>query len=107
MKYFNKLMVFFLFVLFSYGVDTFAYKYTIYNETLEDLRVQLYSVLGKLGHSHSIKSGDRRKFSYTFPDSRFGVCLTKIKVAKREQGEWGEKKTIFKHTGLCESESFD
>jgi len=102
MKYFNKLMVFFLFVLFSYGVDTFAYTYKIYNETYMALKVQLYSVFEKLGHPRIISSGDKRRFSFTFPDSRFGLCLTKMVVSiKNSAGKWGKGKRVFKHSGLC------
>lgn len=108
MKYFNKLMVFFLFLLFNYGVDTFAYTYTIFNETYEDLKVQLYSTFGKLGHPRIIKSAGDRKFSFKFPDSRFGVCLTKIVVSTKDStGKWEKGKRVFKHTGLCEGEDFD
>ena len=107
MKYFNKLMVFFLFVLFSYGVDTFAYVYNVYNEVKgKVLKVQLYSVFGELGHPRSIKPGE--KFRFNFRDIRRGVCLTSMKVwEKGSVKKWVKGKKVFRHAGLCENEAFD
>ena len=93
MKYFNKLMVFFVFMLFGYGVDTFAYTYKITNKTNRDVKVQLYSTFGKLGHPRIIKSGSKHKFSFIFPDSRFGFCLYEIMVSTKDSaGKWGKGK---------------
>ena len=107
MKCFNKLIVFFLFVLSSYGIDTFAYVYNVYNETYKVLKVQLYSAFGKLGHPRAIKSG--YKFSFNFGGTRKGVCLTAMKVWIKGSttGNWIRGKRVFKHSGLCENEAFD
>ncbi len=107
MKCFNKLMVFFLFLLFSYGADTFTYVYNVYNEVEgKVLKVQLYSALGTLGHPRSIKSGE--KFRFNFRGSRRGVCLTAMRVWEKDSaGKWVKGKRLFKHSGLCENERFD
>ena len=109
MKYYNKLMVFFLFLLFSYGVDTFSHTYTIFNETYKDWKVQLYYTFfgpRKLGHARIIKSAGEFRFSFT--DIRVGLCLTKIVVWEKDSaGKWVKGKRLLKHSGLCESEAFD
>jgi len=92
MKYFNKLMVFFVLMLFGYGVDTFAYTYKITNKTGKNVKVQLHSVFGKLGHPRIIGSGSKHKFSFT--DIRFGLCLDGITVSTKESGKWGKPKTV-------------
>ncbi len=92
MKYFNKLMVFFLFLLFSYGIDTFGYTYKIHNQTGEDVRVRLYYLFGQLtNHSHLIKAGGMDKLK--FGGGEAGLCLTKIMVKQRRlNGSWGRAK---------------
>jgi len=77
MKYFNKLMVFFLFMLFGYGVDTFAPTYTIFNMTGKNIEVKPYffsetTGKGGIGEAQLIRSNDTYRFSE--PDT----CLTKI-----------------------------
>ena len=98
MKYLNKSIVFFVFMLFSYGVDTFAYTYRITNMTDFDVKVQLHYRFGKLGPPRIIKAGKTHKFSFTFPNPRFGLCLTKIKVV----GQSGKIKV----GPLCKSAKF-
>ena len=103
MRYFNKLMVFFVLMLFGYGVDTFGYTYRITNKTGGDVKVQLRYAFGKLGYARIIESGGKHKFSFTFPDSRFGFCLDGIKVSTKDSaGEWGKQKkvSVRVHTGF-------
>ena len=65
MKYFNKPKVFFLFVLFSYGVDTFAYTFRIANETGRDVKVLLKYAFGRLNdYPNLIRAGAKRTFSF-------------------------------------------
>ncbi len=105
MKYFNKFMVFFLFLLSSYGIDTFAYRYSVYNGTGKVLKVQLYSFFGKLGHARAIKSGE--KFRFNFTDKRLGFCLTAIKIwEKGSVKKWVKGQRVFKSVGLCENSAF-
>ncbi len=92
MRFFNKLMVFFLFLLFSYGVDTFGYTYTIANKTGGDVHVRLYYAFGQLtNHSYSIKenSTDTLKFG----GGKAGLCQSQVMVRqKRLNGSWGREK---------------
>ena len=92
MRYFNKLMVFFLFVLFNYGADTFTYTYKIHNGTDGDVHVRLYYAFGQLTNkSHLIKPGKMDKLK--FGGGEAGLCLTKIMVKqKRLNGSWGRAK---------------
>jgi len=88
MKYLNKLMVFFLFMLFSYGIDTSAYTYTITNLTGKDVKVDLHYLFGKLAKNKPILPYDTRKFR--FGGWKIGLCLTKI-IAKsfdRQKNRW-------------------
>jgi len=80
MKYLNKLMVFFLFMLFSYGVDTSAYTYSFANMSGRDVRMELHWVFGKLD-----KKGKNDKLIKKYETHKFhlggwetGLCLTKI-----------------------------
>ena len=94
MKYLNKIMVFFLFLLFGYGVDTFAYIYRITNKTDKVLKVQLYYTFfgtRKLGHPRRIEPNGLHRFVFTGIKS--GLCLTKIMVwIKDSAGEWEKGK---------------
>ena len=75
---FNKPIIFFLFTLFSYGVNVFAYTYTIFNMTHENITVQLHLYSYKTGklikQSQLINRYGTHKFSFLEPD----LCLTKI-----------------------------
>jgi len=88
MRYFNKLIVFFVLMLLTCGVDTFAYTYRIANQTGKDVKVQLHYAFGKLGRPRIIKADARHKFSFTFPDIRFGLCLTSIMVSIKKLKKW-------------------
>jgi len=91
MKYFNKWMVFFLFVLIGYGVDTFTYTYKIYNGTDKDVKVQLRWTSGNLGKEKVIRAGSRHTFH--IGGWEIGLCLYKIMVRqKRLKGSWGRAK---------------
>ena len=92
MKYFNKLMVFFLFILFSYGVDIFAYKYKITNQTDRDVKVRLHYAFGTLNNRPTlIKTGNHRVFN--FGGWEAGLCLNKITVSTQDSaGKWGKPK---------------
>ena len=91
MKYFNKLTVFFLFVLFSYGVDTFAWTYRVANETGGDVKVQLRWLGGNLEKEKTIKAGSDHTFR--IKGGKIGLCLYNIKVKqKRLNGSWGRAK---------------
>ena len=122
MKYFNKVIVFFVFMLFGYGVDTFAYDYKITNQTGGDVKVQLYYAFGKLNkQAELIESGSAFAFKFDLESERARcrakkleservrcrskvefekrlkavVCLTKIRVSIQDSaGKWGKKKTI-------------
>jgi len=77
MKCLNKLIVFFLFMLFGYGVDTFAYTYSIANMTSRDVKVQLHWVWGELtDRNEPIDSYATRRLH--FEGSKTGLCLSKI-----------------------------
>jgi len=102
MKHFNKLMAFFAFMLFSYGVDTLAYTFTFVNKTGRDVKVQLYSAFGKLNKNPSfIKSGGTHSLKFTGWSS--GLCLTKVTVSTESSGKWGKqkeaKKKFFRRNG--------
>jgi len=91
-RYFNRTMVFFLFVLFGYGIDIFAYTYKITNRTGRDVKVGLYYAFGQLtNHAHLIKPDGTSKLK--FGGWEGGLCLTKIMVwAKDSAGKWGKGK---------------
>ena len=81
MSHFNKPMVLFLFTLFGYGVNTFAYTYTIFNMTHEHITVQLHLYSYKRGklvkQSQLINRYGTHKFSFLEPD----LCLTGINTS--------------------------
>ena len=95
MKYNGKLMVFFLFMLFSYGSDIFGYTFTITNMTGRDVKVELRWVLGKLNkkgkNDNFIKKYDTYKFRLGGWET--GLCLTKIMVSIQDStGKWKKAK---------------
>jgi len=79
-KYFNKLGVFFVFMLFSHGVDTFAYTYTVANMSGRDVKVRLHYMFGTLNKNDGfIEADDTREFS--FGGLKSGLCLSKMVVS--------------------------
>jgi len=91
MKYFNKSIVFLVFMLFGYGVDTFAFKYKISNQTGRDIKVQLHYAFGKLNEK-AIFIFSRGVNIFVFKGWLSGLCLTKIMVSTRKLGKWGKLK---------------
>ena len=90
MKYRNKLMVFFLSLLFSYGIDTFGYTYTITNMTGRDVMVRLDYAFGTLNkQADLVEKYDTREF--LFGGWKAGLCLTKIMVSIKKLGKWEEE----------------
>lgn len=84
MKYLNKTVVFFLFMLVSFGVDISAYTYTIANMTGRDVKVRLHYELGKLNKQEDpIESYDTHIFSFT--GGKIGACLTQIVVSSFDE----------------------
>ena len=111
MKYLNKLMGFFVFMLFSYGVDTFAFSYKISNQTGGNVQIQLYAVYGgrdkKIG-ANFIKSGGSQKFVSSY-------CLSRIMVSAKTSGNqeeahvkdrYGKSISISTGAGECASRVF-
>ncbi len=94
MKYLKKLMVVALFMLVSFSGKIAAYTFRIYNETGRDVQVRLHWGHWRPLHEYKfIKNGRMRKFSWRFPNSKFGLCLSGIKVkVKKESGKWGKAK---------------
>ena len=88
MKHINKLMVFFVFMLFGYGVDALAYTYKITNQTGRDVKIRLYWLVGELTNDAVfIRSRGTHKFVVRGWSS--GLCLTKIMVWTRDSsGKW-------------------
>jgi len=87
MKYFNKLIVFFLFILFGYGIETFGYTFTIVNMTGKDVKVRLKWAWGELTNkAHLIKPSSTSKLSFTGIEAF--LCLTKIMVSIKKSGKW-------------------
>ena len=87
MKCLNKLMVFFLSLLFSYGIDTFGYTYTITNMTGRKVKVQLDWAWGELTNGGAIiGSYDTRTLHFGGWDA--GLCLTEIWVSRKRFGKW-------------------
>jgi len=87
MKHLDKLMVFSLFMLFSYGVDTFAYTYSLANMTGKEVKVRLYYVFGELTNKNElIRSHDTRRFR--FGGLKIGLCLTKVMISIKKSGKW-------------------
>jgi len=91
MKYLNKPMVFFLFMLFGYGVDTFT-KFKIYNKTSKNLRVRLYYRNNQLGNLKVIKIGGVSEF--TFLGKQASLCPTKVMVYEKNVKEQKEAKIL-------------
>ncbi len=89
MKYSNKTMIFFLFMLASFGVDVSAYTYTIANFTGRDVTVQLHQALsfvdkGKLTKKDVlIEAYDTKVLS--FGKGQALLCLTKIWVTSFDE----------------------
>ncbi len=86
MKCLNKIMVFFLFMLFSYGLDISAYTYTVTNLTGRDVKVQLNWLNGKLNEeAELIRPYGTKIFSFKGLN-----CLYKIIVSSfdEEEGKW-------------------
>ncbi len=95
MKCFNKkIMLLSLIVLLGYGKGLFGYTFTVANMTRRDVKVQLYwSWKGALNKEpRLIKSFETHEFSWKFPNSKFGLCLTRIMVSTEQEGEWLEPK---------------
>ena len=94
MKCFNKLMVFFVFMLFGYGVDTLAWAYEITNQTGGDVKVQLYWSFGKLNEQADlIEAGAMRRFSFASRSTHV-LCLTQIMASTKKSGKWGRQKEV-------------
>ena len=105
MKCHNKLMVFFLFMLFGYGVDAFSYTYTFANMTDRDVKVRLHYAFGELtDRNEPISSYATHKFS--FEGWEVGLCLTKIIVSSFDEkiGKWIELPAPMK---MIDRNSFD
>lgn len=93
MKYLNKLIVFSLFMLMSLSGKIAAYTFTITNQTGQDVKVRLHYAFGALNKKDElIKSFEKRKFSWKFPNPKFGLCLTKIMVSTKGLGKWVKQK---------------
>ena len=89
MKYSNKIMIIFLFMLASFGRDIAAYTFTFTNMTGRDVKVQLHYAFGSLNKEPElIEAYDSRKFS--FKGIRLGLCLSKLTVASfdEEKDKW-------------------
>ena len=91
MKYFNKLIVFLVLVLLSYGVDTFAYTYKISNQTGRDVKIQLRYAFGRLNEK-VIFIRSRGIHTLVFRGWSSGLCLTKIMVSTKKSGKWEKLK---------------
>lgn len=80
MKYLNKTMVFFLFMLVSFGADISAYNYPVTNFTGQPIKVRLHYAFGKLN-----KQDDLIEFMgtnpFSFTGGKIGLCLTSIEVS--------------------------
>ncbi len=86
MKCLNKIMIFFLFMLFSYGVDISAYTYTISNLTGRDVKIELRWMNGKLNEeAELIRPYGIHKFS--FKGTKGSKCLYKIMVSSFDKDE--------------------
>ena len=80
MKYLNKTMVFFLFMLVSFGVDISAYTYRFANMTDRTVKVRLRYLFGDLNKKDKkIKAYDQAKLS--FGGLKIGACLQEIVVS--------------------------
>ncbi len=87
MKYLNKTMIFFLFMLFGYGVDTLSIAatstYTVANMTGEDLGVTLH--IGRYKRGGWIKSYDTRSFYITKRKEIYDVKIRGDKIRSEER----------------------
>ena len=111
MRYLNKPTVFFVFMLFGYGVDIFAYKYKIANLTGGDVQIQLCAVYrgqDKTIGASFIKSGSSQKFVSSY-------CLSRIMVSAKTSGNqeeahvkdrYGKSISISTGAGECASRVF-
>ncbi len=92
MKYLNKLIVFSLFMLMSFGGKIAAYTYTINNQTGQDVKV----VLNPSKKGGVILADQKRRF-FSSP------CLKSIDVLTKEAGKWRKQKTARKvfAAGIC------
>jgi len=85
MKHFNKMMIFFLFMLVSFGKDISAYRYTVTNLTGQQIKVRLYYAFGALNSQYDlIEFYGTTPFSFT--GGKGGLCLTKIMVSWFDTG---------------------
>ncbi len=94
MKHFNKIMIFFLFILASFGRDISAYRYTITNLTGTDVKIQLFPFQKEFKLIHAY---DTKVFSPKGIETI--ACLTKIMVSpfNEELNRWlGETKADIK-----------
>ncbi len=92
MKYLNKLIVFSLFMLMSFGGKIAAYTYTINNQTGQDVKVQLRRTGGKLNKKFDLIKENRER-TFSIGGFKKFVCLSEIEVqTKEESGEWGKAK---------------
>jgi len=108
MKYFNKVMGFFVFMFLSYGADTFAFfEHKIANQTGRDVKVELHSKYGmqKNGYGLIESRGDKR---FTVSS-----CLNQIKISTETSGRCKEVKvknfsgkSISISSGECRSRAF-
>ena len=103
MKNLKKLMVVALLMLAGVSGKIAAYTYTVKNDSRKDIKVKLYYALGTLQGWSLIKARKSRTFSWKFPNPKFGLCLTEIKVSyispwKVERARFGE--TAWPHPTL-------
>ena len=90
MKYLNKLIVFSLFMLMSFGGKIAAYTFQIRNKTGGDVKVKLYwGARSPLINWTKIGSGKRRKLS-----KKNLNCLNGIDVQRKENGKWQKSEKV-------------
>lgn len=125
MEYFSRVTLFFASLLVLNCVTkTLAYTYTVTNKTGRDIKVQLYWTGGKKLNKKAqiIKKGKSYPFEYPVGSGKAGLCLTKIMVAVKQNGEWGNMKQLRKEiwsrrfwrsqsypiswAGICKSRGF-
>ena len=88
MKYLNKLIVFSLFMLVSFGGKIAAYTFTINNQTGQDVKVRLYP----FKKDGVILAGKKHKFSFKW--LKAAICLYSINVSTKKAGSWGKRKKV-------------
>lgn len=96
MEYLNKSMIFFLFILLSYGINIFT-VFRIYNRTDKSLRVQLYYHSAVLGTRQTIKAGGVARFP--FLGKKIRLCPTKVMVYERSIRDQKEAKILIRKSG--------